>query len=328
MQLLGDAVAGAYLARNFSPEASAAARRMAEEFRAILRDRIGTVEWLGSASRIAAVAKLNETSFQIGYPDFVPDQRNVLSGLDVREGSAVRNQLAARRHATDSEMARVGAAIDRKRWSASNPFFPTGTYYSQNVLEISAAMLQPPFFALGADPAMNYGKIGQVIGHELTHAAIAHGGALGQGARAWTSDDIAAFLRRADLIVQQYDQYVIVDSIRQNGRRTLSENVGDIGGIALAWSAFESAIRDEPREIINGFTPEQRFFIAYAQGINTEVERPERYRTQAQVDLYSHSAAVWRVNGPLSHFAAFAAAFGCKEGDPMFRPTSLRWTVW
>lgn len=326
-QLLSEGVARAYVDRVFPPQAKAAALTLVEDMRELLRERILTQNWLGAASKRKAITKLDSIRLWMGYPARMDD----FSSLEVRNGSFAQNQLATREYATNREMARVGTRLDRDRWIQPNVAIADGTYYMQNALAITAAQLQPPFFDPRAEPAANYGKIGQVIGHELTHAFGPEGrryNELGQREDWWTQDEVREFGRLADLIVRQYDQFIIIDSIRQNGRSTVSENIADIGGVTLAWQAFNRAMQRQPRSVIGGFTPEQRFFIAYAQGINTSVEVASRYATQALADQYSHSVAKWRVNGPLSHLSGFAAAFGCKQGDPMVRADTLRWTVW
>jgi putative endopeptidase len=327
IDLLRDGVARAYVDRAFPSESRAAAVEMVNDVRRVLRERIAQQAWMSPATQRRAVAKLDSMRLWIGYPDQLDD----LSGFEVDTGSFARNQLAARRHTTDRETALVGSPRDRDRWVTANVSVAEGTYLFQNALLITAAQLQHPFFDPRAEPAANLGKMGQVIGHELTHALGPEGrlhNEVGRREDWWTIEEVREFRRLAGIVERQYDDYVIVDSIRQNGRATLSENIADIGGVSLAWEAFTRAMRGQPRTLIDGFTPEQRFFIAYAQGINATVESEDLYRTQAQADQYGHSAAKWRVNGPLSSLPAFAAAFGCKRGDPMVRAETVRWTVW
>ena len=323
---LGDGVGRAFVSRTFSPEARAAARAMAEQIREVLRERIAALDWLGATSRSRALAKLNAMQLWIGYPDRWEDYDD----LEVRDGAATANLLSARRYITDRRMAIVGTRLDRTRWTEANPAFYDVSDYTVTVATLAtAAALLPPFFDPNGDPAVNYAAAGSGIGHELSHAFDSNGrlyNEIGKREDWWTPDEVREFNRRADLIVKQYDEFVIVDTIRQNGRMTLSENLSDIGGITLAWLAFQRAIQGRSREIIDGFTSEQRFFIAYAQVLYRQARRPELVRLQAQNDM--HSAPQWRVNGPLAHLPAFAAAFDCKEGDAMVRPVSQRWTVW
>ncbi|HXD49276.1 MAG TPA: M13 family metallopeptidase [Gemmatimonadaceae bacterium] len=203
---------------------------------------------------------------------------------------------------------------------------------SLNQIQFPAGILQPPFFDPNADDAVNYGALGAVIGHEMTHGFDDQGRQFdGQGNLRdwWTPEDAAKYKAAAQKVVDQFNGYTVVDSASHvNGRQTLGENIADLGGLTVAYYAMEKALAAKPasaRNKIDGFTQEQRFFLAWAQ-IWRGLSRPEAQLQQIKSD--AHSPGKWRVNGPLSNMPEFAKAWGCKEGDPMVRPDSLRARIW
>jgi putative endopeptidase len=205
-------------------------------------------------------------------------------------------------------------------------------YYNPSMNEIvfPAGILQPPFYDPNADDAVNYGGMGAVIGHEMTHGFDDQGrqfDAAGNLRDWWTPQDAAAYKQRAQLVSDQFDRYTVVDSATHvNGKLTLGENIADLGGLTIAYEAYQKALAGKPRPAnIDGFTPDQRFFLSWAQ-VWRQVQRPEQTRLLVNVD--PHAPGMWRVNGPLSNMPEFARAFGCKAGDPMVRPDSLRAQVW
>jgi putative endopeptidase len=203
-------------------------------------------------------------------------------------------------------------------------------YYNPAMNEIvfPAGRLQPPFFHPSFDLAANYGGIGGTIGHEMTHGFDDQGrqfDAQGNLRDWWTAEDNRRFEARAQRVVDQYNAYTVLDTMHVNGKLTLGENIADIGGLTIAYYAMEKALEGKPRELIDGFTPEQRFFLAYAQA-RRAVFRPQQMRLMVQTD--PHSPNEFRVNGPLSNMPEFAAAFGCKQGDPMVRPDDVRAKIW
>lgn len=325
---LAGGIGQAFVARTFPPEARSTARELTVSIRTVLRELVAALEWIGTASRAQLLAKLDSLRLWIGYPDRWLDYR----GITLRDGEPTANVLTVRRFEMDRRLATIGKPVDRDSWEETNPAIADGSYYSNtNALVITAGELLPPFFDPRGEPAANFGKIAQVMGHELTHAMHSHvrlTSETGPRRDAWTPGEISEFTRRATPLIEQYTGYLIGDSLHVNGRRTLQENIADIGGLTLAWLAYQRAIQGKPRELIDGFTPEQRFFIAYAQSINSGVWGPEELRSQAQLDGFAHSPPKWRINGPLANLAAFAAAFGCKAGDPMVRPAALQWSVW
>jgi putative endopeptidase len=199
---------------------------------------------------------------------------------------------------------------------------------SLNSINFPAGILQPPFFDPSWDDAMNYGGIGAVIGHEMSHGFDDRGrqfDARGNLSDWWTEEDAARYKERAQKVVEQFDGYTVLDSLHLNGKLTLGENIADLGGIAVAYFALQKAQAGQVVAPIDGFTPEQRFFLAWAQ-VWREAVRPASMRTQVQTD--PHSPGVWRVNGPLSNLPEFARAFGCRSGDAMVRPPELQARIW
>jgi putative endopeptidase len=226
-------------------------------------------------------------------------------------------------------MARIGRPVDRTEWGMTPP--TVNAYYNPAMNEIvfPAGILQPPFFDANADDAVNYGGMGSVIGHEMTHGFDDQGAqydAQGNLRNWWSASDLEKFKRGTGLVASQYDAYTVLDSVHVNGRLTLGENLADYGGLSVAYAALEKALAEKGRPgLIDGFTPEQRFFLAWAQ-IWRANTTPEAQRLRINTD--PHSPGRWRTNGPLSNMPEFAAAFGCKAGDPMVRDASVRPVIW
>jgi predicted metalloendopeptidase len=319
----GMAIGEAYVARAFPPAARAEATELVEQLRDVLRERISTLDWMSAATKERAIAKLDAITLQIGYPDEWPDY----GSLDVVPGSFARNRIAVLRFTGKEWFATLGVHPDGVVWQ-DYPAFPNGSYSgATNIISLTAAQLQPPFFDPEATDLANLAGIGAIIGHELTHAFDADDRQLNErGVREdwWTPDEVAEYERRAEAVVEQYDQFVVIDTIRQNGRRTLDENISDIGGLRIAYLAFLRSMERESMRTVDGYTPEQRFFLAFAQA-KRSLERPDDLR-QAGED--AHAAAQWRVNGPLSHLPEFAAAFGCVLGDPMVYAGGTAARIW
>lgn len=322
---LGEALGQAYVARTFTPEAKARALEMVRNMEAVLHDRLASLEWMSEATRRQALVKLDAFMNKIGYPDRWRDY----SALEVRTGPFVLNQLAANEFENRRDLAKVGKPVDRTEWGMTPP--TVNAYYNPLVNEIvfPAGILQPPFFDPNADDAVNYGGMGAVIGHEMTHGFDDQGrqfDAQGNLRDWWTPEDAAEYTKRATLVAEQFDGYVGVDTLHVNGRLTLGENIADLGGLKIAYAAMERALAKKGRPpLIDGFTPEQRFFLAWARVWRSNT-RPEAARQRLIVD--PHAPAKWRVNGPLSNLPEFAQAFGCRAGEAMVRPDSLRAQIW
>jgi putative endopeptidase len=322
---LGEAVGQDWVKRNFSPAAKARAAKMVDNLVSALRDRIKALDWMSEPTKVQAVAKLDAFLRKVAYPDKWRDY----TALVVKAGSYYDNQRALAEFNAARSWARLGKAPDRTEWSMMPPTVNASYSASLNQIQFPAGILQPPFFDPAADDAINYGAIGAVIGHEMTHGFDDSGRQFdGEGNLRdwWTPDDAAKYKAAAQRVVDQFDQYTVVDDQSHvNGRLTLGENIADLGGLTVAYFAMEKALGNGPRTKIDGFTPEQRFFLGWAQ-IWRGLQRPE---TELQnLKTNPHSPGKWRVDGPLSNMPEFRAAWGCKDGDAMVRPDSLRARIW
>jgi putative endopeptidase len=321
---LGEILGRAYVQQRFTPAAKARALEMVTNLRAAFRERLATRAWMSDETRARAYAKLDAFTQKIGYPDRWRDY----SELTLTQSSLYAMVVATRDHELRRDLAKIAKPVDRSEWGMTPP--TVNAYYNAALNEIvfPAGILQPPFFDPNADDAVNYGGMGAVIGHELSHGFDDRGSQYdpeGNLRDWWTEEDKRRFQERTGIVVQQFDAYTVLDSVRVQGRLTLGENIADLGGLSLAYAALQKALEAKPRSAIDGFTPEQRFFLAWAQIWRRNI-RPEALRRQVVTD--SHSPARWRVNGPLSNMPEFVAAFGCKPGDPMVREANLRAEIW
>jgi putative endopeptidase len=319
---VGEALGQLYVAEAFPPEAKAKAMEMIDNIRAGLADRLRTLEWMGPETRERALAKLATFDPKIGYPDRWRDY----SALETERGDYFGNVRRAAAFEARRQFARVGQPVDRGEWSMTPQ--TVNAYYNplRNEIVFPAGIMQPPFFDPSADDAVNYGAMGAIIGHEIMHGFDDQGSqfdAQGNFADWWTAEDKAEFARRSQVLVEQYGAYVAVDSLRVNGQLTLGENIGDLGGLIVAFAGLQRALGTGPRSPIDGFTPEQRFFLAFAQAWRG-IMRDEAIRVQVQTD--PHSPRRFRAMGPVSNMPEFARAFGCRPGDPMVRETPVR--IW
>jgi putative endopeptidase len=322
---LGEAVGQDWIKRNFSPEAKARAAKMVDNLVSALRDRINGLDWMSSETKVQAVGKLDAFLRKVAYPDTWRDYTT----LSVKPGSYYANQQAVAEWNAARTWARLGKAPDRTEWSMTPPTVNASYSSTLNQIQFPAGILQPPFFDPNADDAVNYGALGAVIGHEMTHGFDDSGrqfDAQGNLRDWWTPEDAAKYKAAAQLVVDQFNGYTVVDSASHvNGRQTLGENIADLGGLTVAYYAMQKAIAGKPHPKIDGFTPEQRFFLAWAQ-IWRGLSRDEQLLQQIKSD--AHSPGKWRVDGPLSNMPEFKAAWGCKDGDPMVRPDNLRARIW
>ncbi len=324
--VLGEAVGQEYVQRTFTPAAKARALAMVNNLRDVLRERIGQLPWMSDSTKRQAMVKLDAFTRKIGYPDKWRDY----SALEVKRGAFAENLQAATRFGNARDWRKLGQPVDRTEWAMTPP--TVNAYYSPLLNEIvfPAGILQSPFYDPNADDAVNYGGMGAVIGHEMTHGFDDQGrqfDASGNLRDWWTAQDAAAYKARAQLVSDQFDRYTIIDSATHvNGKLTLGENIADLGGLTIAYAALQESMTGKPRPAnIDGFTPEQRFFLSWAQ-VWREASRPEAMR--AQVNTNPHAPAEWRVNGPLSNMPEFAKAFSCKEGDLMVRAQAQKAQIW
>jgi endothelin-converting enzyme/putative endopeptidase len=323
--MMGEALAQPFVTAYLGEDGKQIAQRMVGNIESQMKADLDALTWMDEATRTKAEEKLGKILNKIGYP---ARWRNY-DTLAVTRGSLVENVANANTFELKRELDKVGKATDKDEWEMTPP--TVNAYYEPTLNEMvfPAGILQPPFYAKTQSPAMNFGAIGMVVGHELTHGFDDEGrqfDAEGNLRDWWTQPVSAEFDRRADCVVKQFDEYSVVDDVHVKGKLTLGENIADLGGLKLAYASLERAEKEHPATpSLGGFTPEQQFFLGFAQGWCTNI-RPEAARTLASVD--PHSPARWRVDGPLSNLPEFAAAFQCKEGDKMVRPQDRRCTVW
>ncbi len=324
--MIGEALGQAYVAKTFSPEARDRARAVIDDVRAAFGERVRRLEWMSDSTRAQALAKLGLMGQKVGYPE----QWRDYSRLRVAEGPFVLNMQNANAFDWQRVVNRPGSPVDKTEWEMTVP--TVNAYYdaTKNEMVFPAGALAPQTFDPAADDAANYGSLGASwAGHELTHGFDDEGrhfDARGNLRDWWTPADSVYFSRQAAMVAEQFDGYVQVDTLRVNGKLTLGENIADFGGLLVAYDALQLALQRNGRPgLIDGFTPEQRFFLSYAQAWRSN-SRPESLRNRVTVD--SHAPEVWRVNGPLSNMPQFAQAFGCNPGDPMVRPADRVPRIW
>jgi len=321
---LGDLVGQMYVKQQFPPEARARALDMVHNLESALGDRIQALDWMGPVTRQRALEKLHAFEEKIGYPNTWRDY----AGVTESRTDLVANHFASARYEAKRNLDKIGKPVDRGEWYMTAPTVNAFYSSSLNSINFPAGILQPPFFDPSWDDATNYGAIGAVIGHEMTHGFDDRGrqfDARGNLTDWWTSDDAGHYKERSEKVAEQFSGYTVLDTLHLNGRLTLGENTADLGGAAVAYHALEKALAARPVGRIDGFTPQQRFFLSYAR-VWASKQRPAALRTQVLTN--PHSPAMWRVNGPLSNLPEFQQAFGCKEGDPMVRPANLRAQIW
>ncbi len=309
---LGDALGQLYVQKAFPPEAKTKALELVRNLMSALHDRLYSLEWMSDSTRTQALKKLDAISVKIGYPDKWKDY----SGLQLNKTSYFQNLLAINELEFQRNLNKLGKPVDRSEWHMSPP--TVNAYYNSSMNEIvfPAGILQPPFFDPQADDASNYGAIGAIIGHELTHGFDDHGREFdfeGNLKSWWTPADEQNFKARASKLAAQYDGYFVSEGLHINGKLTLGENIADLGGLKIAYVAFKKALAFAPsQKKLDGFTPEQRFFIAFAQNYRSK-RRPEVVRMLVQTD--THSVEQFRVVGSLANFPDFFAAFA-RMGEP------------
>jgi endothelin-converting enzyme/putative endopeptidase len=324
-QLLGEALGQKYVQKYFPPEAKKRAQEMVSNILAAMHDTIEGLEWMSPETKKKALEKLSTFNPKIGYPDKWKDY----SSIRLSRESYWNNQVAAVRwNVVEDSWARIGKPTDRGRWGMTPP--TSNAYYNPLLNEIvfPAGILQPPAFDVNAVDAVNYGSIGVVIGHEISHGFDDQGAQFDAHGRLdnwWTPADLKNFQERTSCVAHQFDGYFIEPNIHHNGRLVLGESIGDLAGAKIAYLAFKKAQQQHPAPTLDGFTPDQQFFIAWGQ-FRTDNTRPEAQRKMVQGD--PHPVSKFRVIGPLSNIQAFGQAFSCKEGSPMVRTVAERCEVW
>ena len=320
---IGEALGKLYVAYNFPPEAKARALELVNNLKEALADRIKTLEWMDESTKQQALKKLSAMQVKIGYPDKWLDY----SLLKIDRGPYVLNDMRAAQFETARDFKKIGKPVDRTEWGMTPP--TVNAYYQPNRNEIvfPAGILQPPFFYADADDAVNYGGIGAVIGHEMTHGFDDQGrqfDAQGNLRDWWSPKSAQEYDKRRKAVVAQYNAYEALPGLHVNGELTQGENIADIGGVKLAYAALQKALAKHPEQRaqkIDGFTPEQRFFLSFAAIWKSKI-RDEDQKLRLNTD--PHSPAHFRVNGPLSDLPEFAKAFNIPNGAPMAQPPDKR----
>ncbi|GAB3288685.1 M13 family metallopeptidase [Hymenobacter tenuis] len=325
---LGEAFGQIYVEKAFTPDTKRKAQEMVTNIKEAMGEHIQGLEWMSPATKAEAQKKLAAFTVKIGYPDKWKDY----SALNISRESYLKNVLAAREWGFKDNVSKFGKPIDRQEWGMTPP--TVNAYYNPSMNEIvfPAGIMQPPFFDPNADDAVNYGGMGAVIGHEITHGFDDQGrqyDAEGNLRDWWTKEDAAKFEQRADMVGKQYSAFSPLDSVFVNGKLTMGENLADLGGLSVAYTALQKQLKKQypngqaPK--FDGLTPEQRFFLAWAQVWRTNA-RPEYLRQQVMTD--PHSPAQFRTSGPLMNMPQFYEAFGCKEDAKMVRAQAERAKIW
>lgn len=321
---LGHALAQLYVKKYFPEDAKKRVRVLVDNLKMAFETRITNLDWMSDSTKTKAKEKLHAFTEKIGYPDKWRDYSNV----EIKRDAYFENRLSANKNDYLYDIAKVGQPVDRTEWHTTPP---TVTAYNNpplNEIVFPAGILQPPYFDLNADDALNYGGIGMVIGHEITHSFDDQGAQYdkdGNVTNWWTKDDYEKFKARTQQVIDQYNSFTVLDSVHVKGALTVGENTADIAGVAIAYDAFKLTAQGKDTTKLDGFTPDQRFFISIARiwRVKTRDEFMRMY-----VNTNPHSPAKWRVNGPLMNFTPFYKAFDLQPGDKMYKPEGERITVW
>jgi putative endopeptidase len=322
--MIGELVAQEYVKVAFTPESKKRVNEMVDNLRESFRDRINKLDWMSAATKTKALEKLNSFTRKLGYPDKWTD----LSQLKVTEDSYITNYFSSSEFWFKYNLGKLGKPVDKDEWEMLPQ--TVNAYYNpvNNEIVFPAAIMQPPFFDPKADDAVNYGAIGAVIGHEFSHGFDDQGSkydAQGNLNDWWTAEDRKLFDERTKVLVDQFNNFEVLDSVFVNGELTLGENIADLAGLTVSYDAYMRSLEGKPKTTIDGYTPEQRFFIGFGQVWRGHA-RPEFLRQQVVTD--PHSPAKFRVLGPLSNMPQFYNAFGVKKGDGMWRDENNRAKIW
>jgi putative endopeptidase len=312
---IGEALGKLFVERAFKPEAKARMQELIDNVKTAFAERIKRLDWMSEETKKQALIKLEAITHKIGYPEIW----ETYEGVDISPENFYQNIINTRIFRFNKMLADYGKPRDKNRFGMSPP--TVNAYYSPlaNEIVFPAGILQPPFFYPDADDAVNYGGIGAVIGHELSHGFDDSGAkydADGNLKNWWSKEDSTKFAALANMVVEQYNEYTVLDTLKINGKLTLGENIADLGGLSVAYEALQIALKKNNPGLIDGFTPEQRFFLSWAQ-VWRGLYRPETMATYIKTD--SHSPGIWRVNGTLSNMKEFHDAFGIKDGSKMKR---------
>lgn len=321
---IGEALGELYVAQYFPPEAKTRMDELIANVKAVMRERLEKLDWMTEATRAKALAKFDRFEARIGHPDTFRDY----SKVEILRDRFFDNVRAATVFEVKRNLAKLGQPVDKSEWGMTPPTVNAYFRATANQIVFPAGILQPPFFDVTLDDAVNYGAIGAVIGHEITHGFDDQGrryDADGNLTDWWTAEDASNFAARATRLVEQYNSYMALPGLHVNGALSLGENIADLGGTSIAFEALQRSLKGKERKLIDGFTPEQRFFLSWAQQWRTN------YRDDAmrrQVSVGPHSPGMFRAVGPISNMQEFFDAFDINEGDPMWRSPEDRVKIW
>ena len=319
---LSEAIGQLYVNKYFPAEAKQRMVKLVENLRVSLGERIKNLDWMGTETKQKALDKLQTINVKIGYPDKWRDY----SGLEIKDDSYLANIIRSNQFETAFNYAKINKPVDKTEWFMSPQ--TVNAYYSpdKNEIVFPAAILQPPFFYLKGDDAVNYGAIGVVIGHEMSHGFDDEGrqfDKMGNLTDWWTPEDAKRFEERTNVLVEQYNSFIVLDSIHADGKLSLGENIADLGGLNISYQAYKLATKET--QPIDGFTPDQRFYLAYAHVWAQNIRDKEILRRTKEDP---HSLGKYRVIGPLRNVPEFYAAFNIKPGQPMYLDESKRAKIW
>ena len=323
-EALGEEVGQLYVEKYFPPKAKERMLGLVGNLKESLSERINNLEWMSKETKAKAQEKLGTFIVKIGYPDKWRD----VSGLEIKDDSYWANIVRASNFEFDFMLSKLGKPVDRSEWLMSPQ--TVNAYYNPTTNEICfpAGILQPPFFYMDADDAVNYGAIGVVIGHEMTHGFDDQGRKYDKDGNMtdwWTPEDATNFVERAKLLADHFNNIVVLDDLHANGQFTLGENIADQGGLQVSYYAFMKTKQAQSNELIDGFTPQQRFFLAYANLWAGNI-RDAEIRRLTKID--PHSLGKWRVDGALPHVEAWYKAFNITEKDSLYLPVEKRSSIW
>ncbi len=321
---LGEALGQLYVEEYFPASSKDRMVKLVKNLRSAFGDRIKKLDWMTDETKQKALEKLDAITVKIGYPDKWKDY----SKLSVTPDSYFDNVVASSEFEFNRNLKKLGKPVDKTEWGMTPQ--TVNAYYnpSNNEIVFPAAILQPPFFNPDADDAVNYGAIGVVIGHEMTHGFDDQGRQYDKNGNLndwWTEEDAKRFKEKTDKLVALYDNYTILDSLHVNGKLTLGENIADLGGLNISYEAFQKSQNGKTPEAIDGFTPDQRFYMGYAQVWRQSI-RPEELKRRLKVDVHSPGEA--RVNIPPFNIDSFIKSFNVKPGDKLFIPEDKRAYIW
>ncbi|MDP2668409.1 MAG: M13 family metallopeptidase [bacterium] len=321
---LGEALGELYIKKFFSGQAKQEINALVDNLISTYRERIKALDWMSGVTKKKALDKLHAFSRKLGYPDKWKNYKK----LKIGAYSYLENHMNAHRFEFSKEIKKIGRHPDKKEWHMTPPTVNAYNNFLFNEIVFPAGIMQPPFFDPNADDAVNYGAIGAVIGHELTHGFDDKGSTFdknGEMKNWWHKADRKLFMKRAGRLIGQYDKFEALPGVFVNGKLTIGENIADLGGLVVAYHAYQKAASGKERKIIGGFTPEQRFFLGAAQA---ERGHARDAYLQLQINTDPHSPSKARVNIPFSNMVEFYEAFGVKKGDKMWRPEKDRVVIW